>query len=128
MKQVQKKLESIARSIQALAQKIEDIQKQMGAEQTTAAGSKSRPAKRRTVKKAVQAKPPEGAEGGSAAAEGGTAYALFLKTIEESESGISAADIKVKTGFNDKKIANLVYKAKKQGKIKTVGRGMYAKG
>jgi hypothetical protein len=119
MKQVQKRLESIARSIGELAQKVDAIQKQMGSAKASGAGSKTAPAKRRTVKKAAQPKP-------SKAAEGGTAYALLMKTIEESENGISAADLKVKTGFNDKKIANLVYKAKKKGKIKTVGRGMYA--
>jgi len=127
MKQVQKKLESIARSIQTLAQKIEDLQKQMGAEQASVAGSKTGPAKRRPVKKAAPVKPSKAAEGGSEAAEAGTAYAVLLKSIEESGNGISAADLRVKTGFNDKKIANLVYKAKKQGKIKTVGRGIYAK-
>jgi len=127
MKRVQKQLESIARSIQALAQKVENIRKQMGSGQASKTGSKTGAAKRRTVKKAVQAKPSGAVEGRSEAADGGTAYALLLKTVEESENGISAADLKGKTGFNEKKIANLVYKAKKQGKIKTVGRGMYAK-
>jgi hypothetical protein len=120
MKQVQKQLESIARSIQALAQKVEAVQKQMGAAKPSGTRSKTGPAKRRTVKKTAAVK-------ASGAAGSGTAYALLLKTIEDSENGISASDLKVKTGFNDKKIANLIYKAKKQGKIKTIAKGVYSK-
>ena len=32
-----------------------------------------------------------------------------------------------KTGYNQKKIANLVFKLRKQGKIKSVGKGVYVK-
>jgi hypothetical protein len=32
-----------------------------------------------------------------------------------------------KTGYNQKKIANLVFKLRKQGKIKSVAKGVYVK-
>lgn len=122
MKQIQKKLEMIANSIRAIAHKVEDIRKQIESEQKSGAGSKAEPVKASTVKKAARIKPAK-------PDETDTAYALFLKAVEDSGDGaVSAADLKAKTGFNDKKIANLVYKAKKQGKIKSAGRGMYTKG
>ena len=122
MKQIQKKLKSIANSIQALAQKVENIQKQMESEpKKPAAKVKRKSVKRSTVKKTAPIKP-------SKQAETGTAYALFLKVIGDSKNGISVADLKAKTGFNDKKIANLAYKAKKQGKIKAADKGVYVKG
>jgi len=120
MKQIQKKLKSIANSIQALAQKVENIQKLMESEPKPAAKVKRKSVKRSTVKKAAPIKP-------SKQAETGTAYALFLKVIGDSNNGISVANLKAKTGFNDKKIANLAYKAKKQGKIKAAGKGVYVK-
>jgi hypothetical protein len=57
--------------------------------------------------------------------ESSTAYSIFLKTLEDSKNGITKAQLKVKTGFSDKKIANLVYKAKKRGKIMTLSRDVY---
>jgi len=120
MKPVQKKLESIAKSLQVLALKVENIQKQVESSQKPPGKTKAQPVKRQTVKKAPQIKPVK-------SAEGDTAYSLFLKVIEDSGSGISVAALKAKTGFNDKKISNLVYKAKKQGKIKATGRGVYVK-
>jgi|SaaInl7_200m_RNA_FD_contig_21_74842_length_549_multi_6_in_0_out_0_1 predicted Rossmann fold nucleotide-binding protein DprA/Smf involved in DNA uptake len=121
MKQVQKKLESIAKSIQALALKVENIQKQVESPQKPAVKTKAKPVKKQAVKKAPHIKPVK-------LTEGDTAYSLFLKVIEDSGSGISVATLKAKTGFDGKKISNLVYKAKKQGKIKATGRGIYVKG
>ena len=120
MKQIQKKLKSIANSIQALAQRVENIQKQIESEPKPGAKVKRKSVKRSAVKKAAR-KP-------SKPAETGTAYALFLKVIGSSKNGISVAGLKAKTGFNDKKIANLAYKAKKQGKIKAADKGVYVKG
>ena len=119
MTQIQKRLQSISKSLQALSKKVEQIRKQVESEQSPAK-TKSKSVKRRTVKKAPRIKPKR-------QAAAGTAYALFLKTIEDSVPNISVADLKAKTGFNDKKIANLAFKAKKQGKIKTAGRGVYVK-
>ena len=121
MKQIQKKLESIANSIQALAQKVESIQKLIEPEPKPGTKVKRKSVKRSAVKKAARIKP-------SKQAETGTAYALFLKVIEDSNNGISVTDLRAKTGFNDKKIANLAYKAKKQGKVKAAGKGVYVKG
>jgi hypothetical protein len=56
-----------------------------------------------------------------------TAYATFLSIISKSRKGLSVEQLMTKTGFGNKKIANLVYKAKKQGKIKNVGKGVYMK-
>ena len=39
--------------------------------------------------------------------------------------GVDTAELKKKTGFNDKKIHNIVYKLKKQKRIKSLRKGIY---
>jgi len=118
MKQLQKTLQSISKSLQALAVRVESIQKQVGGLEEKNVKTKAKPVRPKPVKKATRIKPAK-------QPESGTAYSIFLKAVEDSENGISKAALKVKTGFNDKKIANLVYMAKKQGKIKAVSKGVH---
>ena len=50
-----------------------------------------------------------------------------LALISSSSKGVSAADIKSRTGYDQKKVANIVYKLKKKNKIKSIGKGVYVK-
>ena len=49
------------------------------------------------------------------------------KVIARLKNGANMAAIKQKTGYDNKKIHNLVYKLKKQGKIKSETKGIYIK-
>jgi predicted transcriptional regulator of viral defense system len=40
--------------------------------------------------------------------------------------GISTSTLMHKTGFDEKKVRNIVFRAFKEGKIQRVGRGLYA--
>ena len=48
-----------------------------------------------------------------------------LDMIKKSKTGIDAGTLIKKTGFEDKKIRNILFKAWKEGKIERVGRGVY---
>jgi hypothetical protein len=48
-----------------------------------------------------------------------------LDMIKKSKTGIDAGTLIKKTGFEDKKIRNIIFKAWKEGKIERVGRGVY---
>lgn len=48
-----------------------------------------------------------------------------MKAMKRYKRGVNVARLKDKTGFNDKKISNIVHRAFKKGEIKRVGRGMY---
>jgi hypothetical protein len=76
----------------------------------------SGPAKKKTVKTAKKktAKPV-------------TAMATVLNIIGSSKTGVNTATISDKTGFERKKVSNIVYKLKKQGKITAVKKGTYVK-
>ena len=48
-----------------------------------------------------------------------------LDMIQKSKTGIDAGTLIKKTGFDDKKIRNILFKALTTGKIERVGRGVY---
>ena len=56
-----------------------------------------------------------------------TAADTVLGVIKRSKKGIDTAALIEKTGYNQKKVANIVFKLRKQGKIKNEGKGVYVK-
>jgi len=50
-----------------------------------------------------------------------------LGFIKRSKKGVGTAALVEKTGFNETKTRNIVYKLKKQGKIKAAEKGVYVK-
>ena len=55
-----------------------------------------------------------------------TATEKVLSTIKRSSRGVDVAQLKAKSGFEDKKIRNIIFRLSKEGIIKRVGRGVYA--
>jgi hypothetical protein len=54
-----------------------------------------------------------------------TATDQILKIIKRSKKGVDVPTLKKKTGFDDKKVRNIVFRASKEGRIKKSGRGVY---
>lgn len=54
-----------------------------------------------------------------------TATEQVLKIVGRSRKGVDVPTLKAKTGFEDKKVRNIIFRASKEGKIKNVGRGIY---
>ena len=54
-----------------------------------------------------------------------TAVDIVLDTIKQSRQGLGFAEIQVKTGFEEKKIRNIIFRLNKTGKIKRQRRGIY---
>ena len=114
LKAVAEGLRTIAQGMKKIAEKLEDsVPKKQ---------SKTKPkktaAKKPAPKKAAPKKAPAVKE---------TAADTVLNAITGSKNGVSSADLAEKTGFDKKKLANIVFKLRKQGKIKSVGRGVYSK-
>ena len=76
---------------------------------------KAKPGRKAAAKKAPAKK--------KAAAQ--TATEQVVNIIKRSKKGVDVPTLIKKTGFEDKKIRNIVFKASKQGKIKRAGRGIY---
>lgn len=54
-----------------------------------------------------------------------SASETVLAVIAEARNGIRFPEIKAKTGFEDKKLRNIIYRLGKLGKIKNKKRGLY---
>ena len=54
-----------------------------------------------------------------------TATDMVLDITKRNRRGVSFKDIQSQTGFNEKKIRNIIYRLDKIGKIKRIVRGIY---
>lgn len=108
-------MKSMAQGIEKLAEKLDTIARSLMDEKAT---KKAKPARKAPAK---PKKPVPKKEKPATAAD------TVLAIINRSKKGVGTAALMEKTGYNQKKIANLVYKLKKQGKIKSVGKGVYVK-
>ena len=122
-KKLKKDLQVISKELQVLADKTERWLKMLDKYEKPKATKKpkAKPVKAKTVKKT----PVKKAAVKNAAPV--TAVDTVLAIIKRSKKGVGTAALMEKTGYNQKKISNLVYKVKKQGKIKSFRKGVYVK-
>ena len=106
------------KDLQALKKDIKTLEKRM--EKLIAAAGKNEKAK--ATKKAPAKKASLEKKTGQP-----TAADQVLKIINRSKKGVNAAKLMAKTGFNQKKISNIIQRIYKQGKITRVGKGIYVK-
>jgi len=104
-KNLKQELQNVNKEIKALSKKIEKIIVAVDKIGT------AKPAKKAAPKKAEKLTAPE----------------AVMKIINRSRKGVDAASLKEKTGFKGPKLHNVVYKLKKQGKIKSERPGVYTK-
>ena len=124
MKALKRDLQSVVKSLKALTQKTEKIAKKLNKLEKAMAAKKPRakarvkvkPAKERVTRKVTVKKRTKV-----------TAIDAVLGVMKRSRKGVTTAQIKEKTGFSEKKIWDIVNRAKRQGKVKSVGRGVYVK-
>ena len=123
MNNLKKDLQTVNKDLKALAKKVDGIiiaidklEKPKATKKPKAKAVKIKAVKKAPVKKAAVKK-----------AAPATAVDTVLAIIKRSKKGVGTAALMEKTGYNQKKIANLVFKLRKQGKIKSVGRGVYLK-
>jgi len=115
-------LQAVKKDIKALEKKLEKLLKAHEKPQRPKAARK---VKRRTVK--AKAKPRAVAKKTTRRKRAPqiTATEQILKIVRRSRKGVDVPTLKTKTGFQDKKVRNIIFRASKEGKIKKVGRGIY---
>jgi putative endonuclease len=132
--QLKKDLQAISRELKTLAKKIEKIdvamqklekpkpvKKAAKAKPVKKTAAKKTPPKSKPAKKVVPKKPDPIKAAKVTASD--TVFAL----IEKSKQGVDAATLMEKTGFNRKKIANMVMILKKKGIVTSPQKGVYVK-
>ena len=117
---LKKDLLSLRKEIKAVEKKMERLLK---------AVEKRVNAPKAVTRKIVKAKPTKDATVMKVAAKKTTrqttATDQILGIIKRFKKGVDIATLKKKTGFDDKKVRNIVFRASKEGKIKKSGRGIY---
>ena len=115
MKKLKKDLQAVKKEINVLIKKTESLLKAVEKPESVKK-AKAKPAKVKAVKKAPVKK-----------AAPANAADKVLAIINRSKKGVDTEILMQKTGYERKKIFNLVYKLKKQGKIKSPEKGVYVK-
>jgi predicted Rossmann fold nucleotide-binding protein DprA/Smf involved in DNA uptake len=113
---LKKDLQAVNRGINALEKKVAKIIAAIDKlEKAKAKTGKTKPKKKVVVKKPAVKKTAK------------TSIDTVLAIIKRSKKGVNTATLMKKTGFSEKQIHNNVYKLKKQGKVKSEGKGVYLK-
>ena len=118
---LKKDLQAVKRDIKALEKKLEKLLKAYEPVTKVKKVTKKKAVKKaKTVKKAPAKKAIARKKAPQA-----TATDKILKIIKKSKKGVDVLTLKKKTGFDDKKVRNIIFRASKEGKIKKSGRGIY---
>ena len=111
MKNLKKDLQSVSKELKALANKTEKIMNAVAK------------LEKAQVKTKAKAKPTKKPRAKKPAAKKATEQVVNI--IKRSKKAVDVPTLMKKTGFEDKKIRNILNRASKQGKIKRAGRGVY---
>ena len=114
-------LKTLAKGVEAIAEKVDEVATSQGAVKPKRKKPSTATKKVKPVKKPVQKA--TGKKEVKSATDGDKVLAI----IGRSKKGASTAAIMQKTGFNQKKIANIIYRLRKQQKIRSVEKGVYTK-
>ena len=115
-------LKMLAQGLEVLSEKVEEVAESQSLVQPKAKNRTPAGSKRNVGNKiAGKALPKDKVAKEPAAAE------TVLNLISGSENGVNVATLVDKTGYDRKKIGNIVYKLRKQGKIKSIQKGVYVK-
>jgi len=126
MAETVKLLKNIAVDLKTISKEITAIATQVG--KVTKPQAKVT-AKTKRVKKVIKAKTPKKSTSkktSPSAKESSSIVDSVLEVIRNAAGGIAHVAILEKTGFGQRQVSNAVFKLKKQGKVKNVGRGVYA--
>jgi len=114
-------LKTLAKGVEAIAEKVDEVAKS----QDPVKQKRKKPSTATANKKTAQRPTQKAAKKKVVGPE--TDTDKVLKAISGSKKGVSTATIKQKTGYNQKKIANIIYRLRKQQKIKSIDKGVYIK-
>ena len=121
LKVVSDGLKTLAKGVEAIAEKVDEAAKSKSPVKTSRKKPSTATKKVQTAKKSVQKAANKKVD------KTATASDQVLGLIARSKKGVGMAVIIEKTGYGQKKVANIIYRLRKQGKIKSISKGVYAK-
>jgi predicted Rossmann fold nucleotide-binding protein DprA/Smf involved in DNA uptake len=116
MKNLKSQLNTVSKSLAALAKQVEKLSSQVEASTAVKKSAAKKPA---AVKRTVAQK--------SAAVGGKTVLDTVFDAIKGSKKGVTVAQLKTKTQLNARQLSNALYKLSKKGMVEAPSRGLYLK-
>jgi hypothetical protein len=113
---LKKDLQGVNKELIALVKKVEKLIVAFDKLQKPKAAKKAKPVKAASVRKT-----------GVQRTKMLPSHDIVFGLIKKSKKGIDTAALMEKTGYNQKKIFNVIYKLKQQDKIKSIRKGIYVK-
>ena len=126
MKQMKKDVNALTKELKALIQKTEKIVKALGKLEKPQASPKpvKKAAKpKRAIKKTAVKKTAKKATTNKSAK--GTVVGAVMGVIQANSKGVNTDQIMEQTGLNKRQVWITIARAKREGKVKTVKRGIY---
>ena len=114
LKALNKNIQALGKTLDRLLKTVEKDEK-LTAKPTKRIPAKMAPARKAPAKKALAKKKTAQP----------TATDKILKIIKGSKKGVDAPTLIKKTGFDQKKVRNILFRTYKQGKIKRLDKGIY---
>ena len=111
MEQLKKDLQAVLKSLNLATDKVEKLMKKVKKLDKPQVSKKPR------AKALPKAKKPKKTSDSDA----------VLAIIKRFKTGVDGATLRKRTGFEGRKIRDIVYRLKKRGKIKVTGKGLYLK-
>ena len=124
----QKQLTAVQKKLTAIKLKVDNLITAVEQSETKVTKApKAKAVKAKPVKKATKAKPAKKAPKASVKEQTVkvTATDQVLNIVNGSKNGVDTATLVKETGFNEKKVRNIVFRTMKQGKIKRAEKGIY---
>ena len=127
-KSIKSELKAVSKKLLSLQQTVEKITAALEAKKASEAQKRKKTTDAKAKKPAAKSKKAAAPKSKKPAAKKETtAAATVLGFIRRSKKGIDTKSLMSKTGFDQKKIANIIYKLKKQGAIDSPEKGVYKK-
>ena len=115
---VNKELKALVKKTESLMKSVDTIEKAKAVKPKKASPKKA--IKPKAVKKVAAQNTPATMKASKL-----TDTDKFLNIIKRSKNAVTIQILIEKTGFDDKKIRNMIFRATKMGKIKSLSRGVY---
>jgi NADH:ubiquinone oxidoreductase subunit D len=114
-------LKTLAKEIKIISQQVDRLADQPSSSRTDSKAQKT-PQKGRVAKKMESKEEAESTK----SRDTRTASEIVYELVKKSDNGANYAYIEENTGYKKKKISNILFNLKRQGKIKSVKKGVYS--
>lgn len=129
MKTLMKDVQAVVKELKSLTKKAEKLSKRLNNLSKVTAPKKVKVKTKAKVKRRVKVpkKKIVAKKGIAKKSKRVPASDSVMTIINRSRKGIRTAELITKTGFKEKKIRDIIYRLKKQGKVKSLRTGLYVK-